>query len=435
MAVMKQTPRQIGWRIALGLLLALLSWAIWQARFEAVPHSLDGPVAFEGSERTWQHSGNVSTSQQGEMRLTREADAPVATLDLGRLDDARFVQIEVDVRWQNVTKAEPLWASARVILSPTDEEGKTVFGLDHGLFAGFGSSDWHRHEGVFELRPEWEKVRFSADLYAQTGEMTLRNMEIHLVKQRPWIPTATIALLVCWSAWLTTWLIQIRKPWPILRSFACAIAILAAWWFAVWPQMKMLSLPVGTPFWIGDKVTAHSPERPTHPAPSPSTLPENPLPTAGIPVATAPAGATSTTQNEITQNAPPAAVPAPSPEKRTTPKITDWFRGLDLEFSPVHFVFFFLFTLGAFALAGHTAALRWACLIAIASEIIPDWIGDWQLLDWEDVSDLSANLAGIALAFLAWKLLRRIALQTKWLHWVVAQEPHANAYTGDAGIS
>lgn len=404
------------WRLAPWLGLLAASILLWQVRFVAVPHLINGDVGFEQEMDGWVTEGGPNGVRMEDgltvarfARPARDGEFSSAGRWLGGLEGVRYLRVEVEAKWNDIVAGSASWARPRLVLVTKDPQGRIRFPLDHGAYLAHGTRDWHRQEVVFELTPEMSDVGLIFQMLGKQGQMEARRFRLTALHRRPWVPVATLLLLAGWVLWVGS---RLRGPQHNVawwRAVPTAAAVVVCTWYVVFPGPRMQSRSL-----VGTFVTGEA----------------NPLPTtvvASDPPPDAPVAATGETdhadpahrqdaprQSDLDEAAvviPNATNPAPStrppPAPRSQPWITKGIRKLDHKTSLLHIGAFFALSIGVFLAIGTLAPWRLLVVISILSEIVPNWHN--RRTDAADLFDLLTNLSGVALAAGTFILLARLA--------------------------
>jgi hypothetical protein len=358
---------------ASGLLLAVLSVALWQGRFERTGPALD--LRIGGDFHGWKVLAKERIGIEGATwTLHAPAGREVASAEgpLPAATATRHLHVGLEAAWENVTRREDRsWWSARVSLGGKRPDGSYAWPQDGDLINARGSRGWHRAECVYELPPDLGEPRLFINQLAATGTLRVRQLEVTPVRQRPWIPAATTCLLAGWIAW-SALLLGNRGP---LRRVAAAAVLVAAGWFLVFPQPHYHARAFPGGFALGHEI----PPAVAAGAPDPLPLP-------------APLLATT---SAVPRPAAPFLMPPPD-DPRAGHGLARAFRKLDENWRFAHVAAFGGFGLALFALAGLRAAWPPAAALGLLSEIVPNLLR--REFRGDDAVDLVANFAGLGLA-------------------------------------
>ena len=355
-----------------GLLLAVLSGLLWQFRFERSAPAANLRIGTD--TRGWVlHSPERFKIDRDTWTLSPPDRPAVASAEglLPGLAKQRFLHVAMDATWENVTrKDERSWWSARVSLGGRQPDGTCSWPQDGDLINASGSRGWHRVECVFDLPPDIGEPRLFINNLAATGSLSVRRLTVTPVRERPWIPAATVILVLAWLVWTAA---MLDRKHGVPRQAASSLVFVAAGWFLVFPQLHFHPRPFPGGFLLGREIPA---------------LPESISP--AMPVAPPLA------QVEVPPALAASKASPPPPESRPDHGLARLFRRVDHDWRFAHVAAFCGVGLALFTLAGLRNAWHLAVLLASLSEVVPNL----QLQDFEadDAVDLIANFAGLGLA-------------------------------------
>jgi hypothetical protein len=362
---------------ASGLLLAVLSAALWQGRFERTGPALG--LRIGGDFHGWKVlaadriaiNGTTWTLQAPAGREVASAEGP-----LPGATTTRHLHVGLAAAWENVTRRDGRsWWSARVSLGGQLSDGSYAWPQDGDLINARGSRGWHRVECVYDLPPDLGEPRLFINQLAATGILRVRQLTVTPVRQRPWVPAATAGLLAAWLAWSASLLGTDRGR---VRQAAAAGVLVAAGWFLVFPQPHYHARAFPGGFALGREI----------PPPAAAASPVAPLsffPAAPLLAAASPAP----------PPLPPQLEPPPD-DPRAGHGLARAFRKLDENWRFAHVAAFGGFGLVLFALAGLRAGWPAAAALGLLSEIVPNLLR--REFRGDDAVDLVANFAGLGLA-------------------------------------
>lgn len=355
-----------------GLLLAVLSGLLWQFRFE---HSAPAANLRIGTDtRGWVlHSPERFKIDADTWTLAPPDRPAVASAEglLPGLGKQRFLHVAMDAAWENITrKDDRSWWSARVSLGGRQPDGTYSWPQDGDLINASGSRGWHRAECVFDLPPDIGEPRFFINNLAATGSLSVRRLTVTPVRERPWIPAATVILVLAWLVWTAT-LLGGKHGLP--RQAAASLVFVAAGWLLVFPQPHFHPRPFPGGFLLGPGIPS---------------LPESVSPAK--PVSSPPA------RFEVPPTLAASKTSPPPPGSGSDHGLAKLFRKIDRDWRFAHIAAFCGVGLALFTLAGLRHAWPAATALALLSECIPNLLG--QEFHADDAVDLAANLAGLALA-------------------------------------
>lgn len=378
-------------------LIVVASMAIWHWRFVVDPGALPEtrlakPLVGWTSAP---HEQREVVIQDGKplLRLHRSSPkekTPGIRIWYGPLENVRFIHIRCESRWKDVVVGDLGYMFARFTANMRDPQGKVMHPPVPQVFGGLGNSDWKKNEIVLKLTSDMDDFGFGIAMLGSSGTLEVRNMSIVAVRQRPWVPAATIIIVLSGFA-LCTSLIRSHPNRPSFgRSLLASTVLVAATWILVFPQTKGFCYPIPATFSIGET----SPP-PTPPKPTPIAKPKTPKPPQPEIPKTPPqiAAEPSTPKAE-----PPPAPPEPKP--RDSSLLYRTLKEIDNRFGPAHLVLFTGLTLSVLIITGQGSQWRLPLALAILAELVPELTD--HLGSWDDWGDLIVNLTGVGLAVLLW---------------------------------
>lgn len=392
------------------LVLSGLTVLAWQFRFEQEGPVLNTPFAPELPGWEWKEGNDQAnaTREPGVLTLTKGRGEPMISVEkpLGPMSGVRFVRVSMDAKWTDAVQGGNLcWATPRAIIFGKNEKGDVIWPRDHAMILALGTQDWHREEAVFDLPPELVEARFGFQHLGDGGTFQVRNVEICVVKQRPWFPFAITALTCLWVAWATATVLPGIHHQRWIRGILAGATLVGATWLLVFPQPRFIYHPLIGQFQLGQKtqpaphktVPPPPPSLPSPPPPEtptePVALPEQPAPPATVPPA-------PTTEAVVAQPEPP-----PVPEQRESRGLENEIRVLRDQFNFLHLVAFGAFGFVLFSLAG-LKIWPLTAIIVFASEALPNYQLH-QYWDQGDIADLAMDSLGLLLAALAVTIIKR----------------------------
>ena len=406
-------------RIAPWLGLLAASILLWQLRFVAMPHDLNGDAGFGQGMEGWITEGGPDGLRTEDgvtvahfARPVRDGELRSAGRWLGGLDGVRYLHVEVEAKWSEVVPGRAAWARPRLVLVTRDPDGTIRFPLDHGAYLAYGSRDWHREEVVFELTPEMHDVGLVFQMLGTEGRMEARRFQLTALRSRPWVPAATVLLIAGWVLWVGR---QLRGPESKVawwRALPTAAVVVACSWYVVFPGPRMQSRPLLGTFVTGGAEAPPPAVAATDATPSvsePAAVPSTGTPAGSLPAPGDQPGPATTAPAHpgAADRLPPMPdTTAPPPEPRSQPVITEAIRKLDPKINMIHLAAFFALGIGVFLATGTLAPWRLLAVIAVLSEAVPTWQN--RRTDAGDLLDLTTNLLGIALAAGTFLLLARL---------------------------
>ena len=393
--------RRFSISLLLAVLLAAATGTLWRYRFEHAGPPLSEPFKPGLPGWNWIDGKGRETNPDstGALVLSKQDGDPGINVErvLGQLDGVRFLHLQAEVKWTNVKQlGEVRWATSRGLIYGKKPDGSNTWPKDHWLINAYGSSDWHREETVFDLVPNIGEARFALQNLGEHGRLEVRNVEIHVVRQRSWFVPAVAVLTGLWILW-ASWTIAPALPRSLrlrpIRSLLGGAAVIAAAWFLVFPQPRFCARPLIGGFELGQPIPTPPPAPPPAPIPPPMPTPVAPPVAIAPPVVVTPAPT------------PPPPAP-PIVEKREDHAIEQEIRFIHDTTNFTHLLAYLAFGMGLFSVATPRA---WplAAIVTVLSEVVPNWLYQ-QPWDLGDVGDLTADFSGLALAALVVTLFKRL---------------------------
>jgi len=386
------------------LLIVAASMAIWHWRFVADPGALPEtkiakPLVGWTSEAHEQHEVVIEDGKPL-LRLHRSSPKDKAAgirIWYGPLENVHYIHIRCESRLQDVVQGSKPWSIARFTANMRDPNGQIMHPPTPGVFGGIGSTDWEKDEIVLKLTSDMKDFGFAIAMLGSSGTLEVRNLSIVAVRQRPWVPAATIIVVISGLALCTS----LIRSHPVRPSFARALfastVLVIATWILVFPQTKAFYYPIGHSFFVGE---TNPP--PTPPKPKPPATPATPTPKPTTPKPAQPEKP-PTPPHVAAEPSTPKAEPTPAPPEpkpRDSSLLYRTLKEIDNRIGPAHIFLFTGLTLLILIITGHGSQWRLPFALALLSEIIPeltDHLGGWD--DWEDIF---ANIVGVGIALMLW---------------------------------
>ncbi|MGB6223619.1 hypothetical protein [Haloferula sp.] len=310
------------------------------------------------------------------------------------LQNIEYIHIRCTARWQDVELGNQTFMKARMAAFMKDSSGnKSHPAGGCEVFAGWGNSEWKSFEVVQELTSDMQAYGLAIEMLGNSGRLEVRDLSIHAVRQRGWIPAATAFIVLGWIG-LCFSLIRSHPTGPSRgRSLAGATVLVISAWFLVFPQTKVFLRPLPHHFAVGQTMPS---------AESSAQDPSSPISNR----------TTRDLPNRASSETPRFPVPAEQKAKnetRDSGAFHRFLREIDKRFGPAHVVLFTGFTLIFFAATGRGSLWPFPLTLAMLAEVIPELTD--HLGGWDDWVDLASNLAGVGIAVLLWSrlpILRRL---------------------------
>ena len=345
----------------------------------------------------------VKESGKTILRLHRASPSeklPSVQVWFGPIKKIAAIHIRCAARWKDVKTGPQGYTFARFVTLMKDADGSVHHPPDFGITGGDGSRDWHHCETVFKFTADMADSGLEISMLGDHGLMEIRDLSITGVRNRSWVPAATVAVL---GGWVLLVLLLIRchpdAP-PMWRALGTGAAIVGLSWVFVFPQNSGLLHPVVKNFSVAGLDVAAAPQTPA--APKPPASIETTAPIFASPEVPVVQPETSAATKS------PAAIP--EPEARGSSALHKALRLVDKRLPIAHFGLFIGITLLVLFLTGRGNQWRIPLALAVLSELVPE-LAD-HLGGWDDWADLFQNFAGVGLAVLLWKhlpALRRLS--------------------------
>ena len=395
-------------------LIVAASMAIWHWRFIVDPGALpetrlEKPLVGWTSAPNEQHE---MVTRDGEAILLLQRKSPKekpagVRIWYGPLEHVKYVHIRCESRWKDVVPGQHSWLIARFAAHMRDANGNVSHPPGSLIFGGYGSSDWKKSEIVLKLTEDMVDTGFAIAMTGKSGTLEVRNLTMVAVRQRGWVPAATIFAVLGGIALCTSLIRSHSKRPDFARSLVAAMVLVTATWILVFPQTKGFLHPIPGTFSVGDPNTPPPEPKPTIPA-IPVTKPAPPSQQARPPTKPSPPPA-------IPEPAPPKVEPhaPPEPESRDSGDLHRAINEIDKRFGPAHIFLFTGLTLLILIITGRDSQWRLPLALAFLAEIVPELTD--HLGGWDDWADLISNIAGVGIAVLLWlrlPLLKRFHIQS-----------------------
>ena len=137
---------------------------------------------------------------------------------------ALAVRVQGEVVLDSVGEGVKRWERANVAVRQIDAQKKAV---ERSVFAGSGSFAQHV-DAVVPVQPDVVQVQLMARLLKVSGAMTVSDLRLGWLVERPWVP---VAMLVLWVLWLLAfgdlivrWLLGARYRLALILVFGLVLA-------------------------------------------------------------------------------------------------------------------------------------------------------------------------------------------------------------------
>jgi hypothetical protein len=392
---------------AAAAVLAAASIAVWQHRFSFGDRLLltNSDFARQWSGWTVGQAENVrlapGTSGGSAVILTKTSPGlalPFLAQELAGAGDVRFVHVKVRASCRGIQTDGPVWGRGRVVVTGQDDTGAARWDFPHAVCGLDGTRAAADYESVLELPPGLRRATLRIELH-EVGELRVDSLDAHQALQRPAFLPAAWLLAASWVAFLAAIMGKwgIRAAW--WRRTSAAGALAAGFYFLVFPQVNLPLSPFPTGSFAGGPLLGKAPSvAQTNLPPQPAASGAN----TATPGAPAPPGPAAEIPPPPSATTPPEPVSAAKQDER---KANPFFH-INRYAAGLHIGSFFALSLAVFILSGGRRAWPVLTLLAVLSEALPLW--HFFHPDWDDLTDLLANLAGVLLAAAAWQGVMRL---------------------------
>lgn len=252
---------------------------------------------------------------------------------------------------------------------------------------------------VLKLTSDMADFGFAIAMHGSSGTLEVRNMSIVAVRQRSWVPAATIVVVMSGFALFTSLVLSHSERPKLVRALLASTVLVAATWILVFPQTKGYFSPIPTTFSVGEIKPPPAPPEPLPPAKPPKPASEPAIPKPPQPTKPPTSPQTATELETPNAEAPPKAE-APEVKPRDSSWLYRTLKEVDKRFGPAHLVLFTGLTLLVLIITGKGSQWRLPLALACLAELVPELTD--HLGGWDDWGDLIANLSGVGLAVLLW---------------------------------
>jgi len=381
---------------AASLLLAGVTFVVWQSRFERVGAPQND--SFADGSAGWKVTGEGVTFEKAEgrsttVKLTRMPGrpAPIVTraLDAG---SQGYVWIRCEFACHDLRAGTIGWQLGRVICYGTDEAGRGMYSREHYALEAEGTQPWQKNEVVFELDPRMKHVWIALQNLGNAGVFEMRDFDVAYVRNRPALNWQVPLLILGWGIWLVALMrLGLGVKAPVWRCAPGSALTLLLFWFLALPGIRTTSRPLASGSFVGLQTAA---------APSPLNVATR---STGGQTRTDKVGPTARSpDHEIAfppTTASPETVAAPVPRHKQllawVSRTWDW----------LHAVVFFGLSIALLILTGTGAVWRISAAMALLIQGA-EWL-EYGKLEWDDLREVFAAGIGIAFAMWLWNWLRK----------------------------
>ena len=411
------------------LILAGISWALWQSSFvaaEGVP-ALD--LGYTPREVVRTPTG-VIEEKKDSVRMTAAREVPRIELRWAQAPPARYAHVVVDVSCQGVVMGKNPWESARIFLMWYDGKGKLVEG-HLPLWSGYHDQPRQSRDMMVPLARDGTLPRIIIENRGRAGVFQIHSLSVQPAELRPGFAWMLAAVLLAWAGLIgfatRRWVAKAGTPVP--RIALTAVLWVGFAWISSFPGPWIPWHPLGKPFSVahlsGATVIKPAPkpvEAPAATGPASTPVPGSP------PVATAPKDVPA---SPVAPAAPPVGVQASGsvdtgPPERLGGGPVRWFLNHLPELKRVVHLLAFagLAALMAF-LTGSWRAAWPAFALGVLSEF-SQWAFGFGF-DRGDVIDLVFDAIAVLAGLAVWRWTRRLFAKRREPEAVGIQSPASNA--------
>lgn len=396
--------RSLSYLAAIALLVTACI-AIWHWRFVIEPGALpetrlaDPPIGWKSRA---DHTHKIM-EQDGKPVLVLERlnkqDKPAGVhVWFREIEKIQYIHVRCSAKWQDVELGPHTYMKARLVAMMRNFSGVASHPAGgFQVFGGSGSSGWQTYEVVHKLTSDMESYGLYLEMLGNSGRLEVRDLSVNAVRQRAWVPTATIIIVLGWAGLCASLIRRIPKPPSPVRAALGAALLVTAGWILVFPQTKTFLHPLASHFAVGQSTAANEiakdlPEASALPSPPKTTANNAPTPPRERVIPASPQPQAQTT-----------AAPETHKKTRDSGRLHRFLRQVDQGFGPAHIVLFTGFTLTFLIVTGSKSQWPFPLALALLAEIIPELTD--HLGGWDDWLDLASNLAGVGIALLLWSRL------------------------------
>ena len=407
------------------LILAALSWALWQSSFVAAKGVPAMDLRYTPPEVRRTAAGVIG--KEGDSAVLRAAgEVPRMELRWVQPPPARYAHVSLEVSVKGVVVGRYPWEDARIFLMWFDAHGKRADG-HLPLWSGFGDQERQTKDVMVPLARDGTLPCVVLENRGTAGTFTIHAFSIQPAELRPGFAWMLGLLLLSWLG-LTGCAVRrwVAKEGAGLPRIAIAAALWVGFaWVSSFPGPWIPWHPLGKPFPVkhlpGAEILKPRPQ-PVPAAPPPASSPAPPPTADKAPPPVVPAE-------------PPAAAPAPAveasgsaeqgPPERLGGGPVRWFLnhlpGLK---RPIHLLAFAGLTTLIALLTGSVRAGWPAFALGILSEF-SQWAFGFGF-DGGDVLDLLFDAAAVLAGLAMWQWARRSFLERREAETVAIQSPASN---------
>lgn len=420
------------------LILAGLSWALWQNSFVAAKGVPALDLRYTPPEVERAEIGKIGKEEE---TLVLRAAEEVPRLDLRWIKDpaARYAHVSLEVSAQGVVAGKHPWEDARIFLMWFDAHGKMAEG-HLPLWSGFGDQGRQTKDVMLPLARDGTLPRLIVENRGSAGVFKVHSLSLQPAELRSGFGWMLALLLLSWVGLIGFGM----HRWVIARGVVLPRILIAAalWvgfaWVSSFPGPWIPWHPLGMAFQVKHLDGATLPKPAPKPEPAPAVEPA-PVPATEAPPVVTPeaAPATATPPPPPTPSSSPVAPAvttetagtidqsASGPPERLGGGPVRWFLnhlpGLK---RPIHLLAFAVLTTFIAFLTGSSRAGWPAFALGILSEF-SQWAYGFGI-DGGDVIDLAFDGAAVMAGLAAWRWLSRMLAKRRVPEDLALQSPASN---------
>jgi len=398
------------------LILAAISWLLWQSSFVAAKDLPAVDLRYTPPEVKRTSSGVIG-KESDTVVLEAAADVPRLEFHWLRRPPARYAHISLEVSTQGVIIGRYPWDSARIYLAWSDGDGKMAEG-HLPLWSGFGDQARQAKDMIVPLSREGTLPQVMIQNRGTAGVFKVHSFSVQPAELRPGFSWTLGSVLLSWIGLigfaLRRWVMQDSGA-PFRIAIAAALWVGFAW-MSCFPGPWIPWNPLGKPFTVkhldGTRIITPQQKPPVAPTPAPAPAHALPIPEAQAPPVATPAAPPVAEALPEVPAEPIATVQAygavdQAPPARLGGGPLRWFLnhlpGLK---RPIHLLAFAALTTLIALLTGSVRAVWPAFALGILSEF-SQWAFGFGF-DGGDVVDLAFDAVAVLAGLAMWRWLQRV---------------------------
>ncbi len=149
----------------------------------------------------WTKKGDVTFDDPGKVTLTNDDPEGRSfikrTIDLP--DGYTLAFLTATVSTESVAAGDDLWQRARIYFAQLDQDGKPDWTQPHNLFRLRGTKSVRTVSQVFPIPSSINQAVLSLEMNNATGQMTISDLKLYPVEEKPDFRRIAIFLMVAWA--------------------------------------------------------------------------------------------------------------------------------------------------------------------------------------------------------------------------------------------